>query len=58
MATNTNFQSLNTDMGLTIAKSDDFTNNLVDRYHQIADTLLGNELSVEDLQIDAHALQM
>ena len=51
-------QSLNTDMASTIAKSDDFTNNLVDRYHQIADTLLGNELSVEDLQIDTHALQM
>ena len=58
VTTNTNLQSLNTDMGLTIAKSDDFTNNLVDRYHQIADTLLGNELSVEDLQIDTHALQM
>lgn len=58
MTTNTNLQFLNTDMASTIAKSDDFTNNLVDRYHQIADTLLGNELSVEDLQIDTHALQM
>lgn len=58
VTTHTNLQSLNMDMDSTIAKSDDFTNNLTNRYHQIADKLLGNELSVEDLQIDTDTLQM
>lgn len=58
VTTHTNLQSLNTDMASTIAKSDDFTDNLTNRYHQIADKLLDNELSVEDLQIDINTLQM
>ena len=45
-------------MASTIAKSNDFTDNLTNRYHQIADKLLDNELSVEDLQIDINTLQM
>lgn len=45
-------------MTTTKTQSDSVTSDLIDRYHQMADKLLGNELSVEDLAVNNNNLQM
>lgn len=56
--TNTNLEHLNDDMTTMKTKSDNITSDLIDCYHQMADKLLGNELSVEDLAVNNSDLQM
>lgn len=56
--TETNIASINDDMTATKIQSDSVTSDLIDRYRQISDKLLGNELSVEDLAVNNNELQM
>lgn len=55
---NTNLEHLNDDMSTMIVASDNNTSDLIDRYRQISDKLLGNELSVDDLNTNDETLQM
>lgn len=45
-------------MSTMIVASDNTTSDLIDRYRQISDKLLGNELSVDDLNTNDETLQM
>ena len=56
--TNTTLEHLKDDMSTMVIASDNTTSDLIDRYRQISDKLLGNELSVDDLNVNSETLQM
>jgi hypothetical protein len=55
---NTTLEHLKDDMSTMVITSDNTTSDLIDRYRQISDKLLGNELSVDDLNTNDETLQM
>lgn len=55
---NTNLEHIKDDMSTMTIASDNATSDLIDRYRQISDKLLGNELSFDDLNTNNETLQM